>query len=81
MPEDAPLKVEAWPIEKVVAYANNPRKRTLAAVGFASATLPCAAPSSAAQVWRDLCPGPEALAGVGLIPTPPITAAYCPVAG
>ena len=32
MPEDAPLRVEAWPIEKVIACASNPRKRTTTAV-------------------------------------------------
>jgi hypothetical protein len=31
MREDAPLKVEAWPIEKVIAYTSDPRKRTAAA--------------------------------------------------
>lgn len=28
MPDDAPLKVEAWPIENVIAYANHPTKRS-----------------------------------------------------
>ena len=32
MPEDVPPKVEAWPTEKLVAYACNPRKRSTAAV-------------------------------------------------
>ena len=27
MQEDVPLGVEAWPIEKVIAQANNPRRR------------------------------------------------------
>jgi hypothetical protein len=31
MPDDAPLKVEAWPIAKVVPYATNSRKRSTAA--------------------------------------------------
>jgi hypothetical protein len=30
MPEDVPLKVEAWPIERVIACANNSRKRAAA---------------------------------------------------
>ena len=31
MPEDASVKFEAWPIEKVIAYANHPTKRSAAA--------------------------------------------------
>ena len=30
MPEDTPLKVEVWPIERVIACANNSRKRAAA---------------------------------------------------
>ena len=39
MPEDVPLKVEAWPIKRVIAYASNPRKRTAAAVDKLPASI------------------------------------------
>jgi len=39
MPDDVPLKVEAWPIERVIAYASNPRKRTPAAVDKLAASI------------------------------------------
>jgi hypothetical protein len=39
MPEDAPLKVEAWPIEQVIAYAGNLRKRSAAAVDKAATSV------------------------------------------
>jgi hypothetical protein len=42
MPDEAPLKVEAWPIEQVIAYASNPRKRTPAAVDKLAASVPVA---------------------------------------
>ena len=52
MQEDVPLKVEAWPIEKVIAYASNPRKRTPAAVDKLAASVPVALCASASRRRR-----------------------------
>ena len=52
MPEDVPLKVAAWPIEKVIAYASNPRKRTAAAVDRLAASISVALCPSASRRRR-----------------------------
>ena len=44
MPEDVPLKVETSPIDRVIAYASDPRKR--------SATAGRATTSVATTLWR-----------------------------
>jgi hypothetical protein len=49
MPEDTPLKVEVWPIERVIAYASNPRKRSAAAVDKLAASVPVALWPSASR--------------------------------
>jgi hypothetical protein len=52
MPEDAPLKVEAWPIEKVIAYARNPRTRNEGAIEKLAASISVAPGPSAARRRR-----------------------------
>jgi hypothetical protein len=52
MPEDAQLKVEAWPIEKVIAYASNPRKRIPAAVDGQATSISFALCPSASRRRR-----------------------------
>jgi hypothetical protein len=47
MPEDVPLKVEAWPIERVIAYASSPRKRSAVAVDGLAASISVALRRSA----------------------------------